>query len=79
MALKAAEEGLGTCWIGAFYEDQVKEVLGIPDNIRVVELLILGYPAQPCPNFKDRLKLEVSKAKGWLDLPEYENKVEILF
>src|SRR3990167_8893030 len=49
MALKATEEGLGTCWIGAFYEDQVKEILGIPDNIRVVELLILGYPAKPGP------------------------------
>lgn len=58
MALKAAEEGLGTCWVGAFYEDQVKEILGIPGNIRVVELLTLGYSAQPCPNFKNRLSLE---------------------
>ena len=44
MTLKATEEGLGTCWIGAFYEDQAKAVLGIPDEIRVVELLALGYP-----------------------------------
>jgi len=28
MALQATEEGLGTCWIGAFYEDQVKEIFG---------------------------------------------------
>ncbi|MHA1835339.1 MAG: nitroreductase family protein [Candidatus Odinarchaeia archaeon] len=44
MTLKAVEEGLGTCWIGAFYEDKVKEILGIPDDIRVVALLPLGYP-----------------------------------
>jgi len=44
MTLKATEEGLGTCWVGAFYEDQAKAVLGIPDEVRVVELLALGYP-----------------------------------
>ncbi len=45
MALKAVEEGLGTCWIGAFYEDEAKKILNIPEEIRVVELLTLGYPA----------------------------------
>jgi len=44
MTLAAVELGLGTCWIGSFYEDQAKEVLGIPEEIRVVELLALGYP-----------------------------------
>lgn len=46
MTLQAAEEGLGTCWIGAFHEDEVKQVLGIPDTVRVVSLLPLGYPEQ---------------------------------
>ena len=45
ITLQAAAEGLGTCWIGAFYEDPVKELLGIPPEIRVVELLTVGYPA----------------------------------
>jgi nitroreductase len=52
MTLVAAAEGLGTCWIGAFYEDQVKEILGIPQDVRVVALLTLGYPvkvSQPTP------------------------------
>jgi nitroreductase len=44
MTLTAVEEGLGTCWVGAFYEDQVKEILGIPPTVRVVQLLALGYP-----------------------------------
>jgi len=39
-------EVLGTCWIGAFYEDKVKEILGIPEKIRVVVMLTLGYPAE---------------------------------
>jgi nitroreductase len=46
MTLAAAALDLGTCWIGAFYEDQVKEILGVPQEIRVVALLPLGYPAE---------------------------------
>jgi len=45
MTLAAFSLGLGTCWIGAFYEDQVKEILGVPDGVRVVALLPLGYPS----------------------------------
>lgn len=45
MTLAAVEEGLGTCWIGAFDEKKVKELLNIPDDIRVVTLLPLGYPS----------------------------------
>ena len=44
MTLAAVAEGLGTCWIGAFHEDQVKSVLGIPEEVRVVQLMPLGYP-----------------------------------
>jgi nitroreductase len=44
MTLQAVEEGLGTCWIGAFDEKKVKKILSIPDNVRVVALLPLGYP-----------------------------------
>ena len=66
MALKATEEGLGTCWIGAFYEDQVKEILGIPKDIRVVLLLILGYQDKPCLDHKDRLGIKaIVKYDSW--------------
>ncbi|OYV08305.1 MAG: nitroreductase, partial [Methanosaeta sp. ASP1-1] len=36
MSLAATAEGLGSCWIGAFQEDKVKEILDIPEKIRVV-------------------------------------------
>ena len=45
MLLQAYELGLGTCWIGAFREDEVKSVLGVPKHVRVVALSPLGYPA----------------------------------
>ena len=45
MLLAAAEQGLGTCWIGAgFDEAVVKEALGVPKEICVVALTPLGYP-----------------------------------
>ncbi len=45
MALVAYERGLGTCWLGAFYENQIKNILSIPDDdVRVVGMLTLGHP-----------------------------------
>jgi len=58
ISLAAIEHGLGTCWIGAFNEEKVKEILGIPENVRVVELMPLGYPAVQSVKEKNRLPLE---------------------
>ena len=44
MILAATREGLGTCWIGAFNESEVKKVLNIPDPFRVIGLTPGGYP-----------------------------------
>jgi len=57
MTLVAVEEGLGTCWIGAFYQDQVQEILNIPRKYKVVALLPLGFPADH-PGKKYRKPLE---------------------
>lgn len=46
MALEACEMGLGSCWIGAFNEDEIKELLRIPEKYKVVALLPIGYPAE---------------------------------
>jgi len=46
LILAATEKGLGTCWIGAFKEQLVKDILGVPENVRVVALTPLGYPAR---------------------------------
>jgi nitroreductase len=65
ITLLAVEEGIGSCWIGAFYEEQVKKILDIPEDVRVVELLTLGYPADT-PNEKTRLSLsEIVFEERW--------------
>ena len=57
MTLQAVEEGLGACWVCAFSEPEVKSILGIPDSVRVVALLPLGYPAET-PAARSRKALE---------------------
>ena len=47
MILQAYELGLGTCWIGAFNEGEVKKILRVPESIRVVAMTPVGYPNQP--------------------------------
>lgn len=42
--LQAVELGYGTCWIGAFDETHVKEVLQVPQDRKVVVCMTLGRP-----------------------------------
>ena len=66
MTLAAVELGLGTCWIGLFDEKKVKEILHIPDAIRVVELMPLGYPTDTSSIAKKRLPLDgIVKYEHW--------------
>ncbi|MEM2987439.1 MAG: nitroreductase family protein [Candidatus Bathyarchaeia archaeon] len=46
MVLTATSMGLGTCWVGSFDESQVRKLLKIPENYRVVALLAMGYPRE---------------------------------
>jgi nitroreductase len=44
MMLQAVGLGLGTCWVGAYNRNRLKKLLRIPDEVRVVSLLAIGYP-----------------------------------
>ena len=45
IALMATELGLATCWIGSFDAEKVRQVLEIPEDVAIIELMALGYPA----------------------------------
>jgi len=47
MVLTAWEEGVGSNWAGGPPMDQLKPLLGLPDELDVVAVLPFGYPAQP--------------------------------
>ncbi len=44
LMLAAVAEGLGTCWIGAFIEEEVRSILGVPPEVKIVALTPLGFP-----------------------------------
>jgi len=57
MVLSAWELGYGACWIGAFDEDKVKELLKVPEEMTVIVLLPIGVPDQR-PEPRGRKSLE---------------------
>lgn len=44
--LAAYSVGLGTCWVGAFKEEEASELLKIPRGVRPVALIPVGYPSR---------------------------------
>ncbi|MFP4082856.1 MAG: nitroreductase family protein [Candidatus Aminicenantes bacterium] len=65
LILQAQQEGLGTCWIGSFEEKEVKDILNIPDKVKVLALTPLGYPHhQPRPRRRKPLD-EIVSIDGW--------------
>ena len=45
IVLAAVDEGLGTCWIGAFSQEDTRRIVGVPDKYKVVTVIPMGYPA----------------------------------
>jgi nitroreductase len=62
MMTMATNLGLGTCWIGAFDESKVKEILEIPENIEAIGLITLGYPGE---NAEVPPRVELEKIVHW--------------
>ena len=51
--LTAYSLGLGTCWVGAFREEETREILKIPYGIRPVAIIPVGYSAEaPTPRMR---------------------------
>ena len=50
MMLVAHENRLGSCWVGAFRENEVARILNTPKNLRPVAIVPVGYPSKvPSP------------------------------
>lgn len=59
LLLAATALGFGTCWIGAFREEEVRKIVNCPPNMRPVALVPVGYPAESPPARPRRSKTEV--------------------
>ncbi len=58
MTLAAVQEGLGTCWIGSFSQERVREILGVDKSCMVLTILPMGYPVAKSGGAKSRKRLE---------------------
>jgi len=57
MLLAAYALGLGTCWIGAFHEEEVRKVINTPRGVRPVAIVPVGHPAEkPVARSKKSIK-----------------------
>ena len=57
MLLKIHDLGLGACWNGAFDEDSVSALLRIPEDIRPVAIITVGYPDEkPIPPPREEIE-----------------------
>lgn len=52
--LTAYSMGLGTCWVGAFSEEEVKRVLDIPSGVRPVAIIPVGHVTANPPKHPKR-------------------------
>ena len=65
LILAAADQGLGTCWIGAFDPAAAREVLGLPKDVEPIAFTPLGYPAdEPRPKRRKPLS-ELVRYEHW--------------
>jgi nitroreductase len=54
--LTAYSLGLGTCWIGAFNDEQAKEAINAPQGVRPVAIIPVGYAeVSPKPRMRKAL------------------------
>ena len=58
--VEAAEQGLDTCIVCAFQEQAVKEVLGIPQEVRVVSMTVVGYGNDDAPRKQKKSVEEIT-------------------
>ena len=46
LLLAAEEKGLSSCWLGALNREELSKILNLPEDIRMLDLIALGYGAQ---------------------------------
>jgi nitroreductase len=44
--LSAVNEGIGACFVGAFEDNKVSEILELPKDVRPIGIICIGYPAE---------------------------------
>lgn len=57
--LAVVEEGLGACFVGSFYDEEVQEVLSLPQEVRPIGIIPIGYCAEAPRRFPRRSRAQI--------------------
>jgi nitroreductase len=57
--LAAVSEGLGACFVAAFHDREVQQVLGLPPAVRSIGIISIGYCAEGPKKFPRRSKARI--------------------
>ena len=57
MLLTAHSLGLGTCWVGAFDEEEIRRLCNMPEHVHVHAIITIGYPAEH-PDLPPKYRIE---------------------
>ena len=57
--LAVVEEGLGACFVGSFYDEEVQELLSLPQEVRPIGIIPIGYCAEGPRKFRRRSREQI--------------------
>jgi nitroreductase len=57
--LAVVDEGLGACFVGSFYDEEVQEVLNLPQEVRPIGIIPIGYCAEGPRKFQRRSREQI--------------------
>lgn len=64
LMLTAVEEGLGTCWVGAFDDNEVSKILNLPENEKPIVIVPVGFPDEiPKPPKREKIEKLIKEIK----------------
>jgi nitroreductase len=64
LMLVATSEGLGTCWVGAFDENEVSKILNLPKNEKPIVIVPVGFPKEiPFPPEREEKEKLIEEIK----------------
>jgi len=61
MILAAWEQGVGSCWVGTFDEEKIKQMINAPPDFAVLSLIALGYPSKHTKGLRRKKRKALSE------------------
>jgi len=70
MQLKAVDLGLATCWVGSFDEKAIQRILKLPERLKPIVILTLGYSGE------ESIKKKMNHLTNIVYFDRYGNKIK---